>query len=200
MAGAEGKKGCLVIAAAVVVLALVLLRGPIVRSWRGRAFDPAALRGFAGVGFARGEGSVGPDEAPYRRGKVLLLKRGVMDRRGVAEIDPPFIVDDWYDLDAGVRAASPAEVKTLIVCETGLASVGFYVPVGQAPTVADSVQATQKAKRHWVRLSVYDLERKILVGEASIDGAMPKDLISAGESHVGARADIAAYVRGMPVR
>jgi hypothetical protein len=195
-------RGCLLVILAVAGVVGLIFRNEIKAAYLSRPFPEPKLREFAAAeSLGSGEGTVQPGELPYRSGKVVLVipaswttdfGASAMPR----EIDPPRLHADFFKLSSSVRAGTPEEVSTVIVCRSMLKTVGQYV----AGTPAPVPTAQSAAKQQFVSLKVYDMKKRVYVGEAELVGSFPKSQVAAGESKVGERADVAGWVARMPVR
>lgn len=147
---------------------------------------------------------------PYRTGKVVLIRpsswqvyrHGPMLSTQISphlqgskerEIDPPRLDDSWSRLDRSIRASSPGEAATLIVCAYGKMPVGEYLGI-------DNFSGPNASAKKAVRLMVYNLKTGRLIGGALLTEKHPKlDDRAAGE-YTGDPSEIAAFVERMPLR
>lgn len=208
--GKERTKRLVAVVALAVGLAVILgvvFSNQIVYYWCGRAFPENKLRELSMVAFPPGEGSVAKSEVPYRTGKVLIVNRAVTGTdvggsRPDVEIQAAKIDRDWARLDSALRAASPAEVETVIVCKRKVGPVGVYVPKGASQAEIDRIVWTgnprEKGHQYSALLEVYDLKQRILVGSYTILGAPPPPERTGRED--GKPADVAEFVAQMPAR
>lgn len=203
-----------IILLAIVLVATAFFFGdPLRKLWMSQAFAEAELASFQRLADAYDD--VTPDSTiPPRTGKVLLVipetwsiyREGPryitripdeiaskkVERVGTVRLD-----DDWYRLDSSVRAASPDEVDTVVICEYGTVTVGHYVSEGSPngrPTAGSA------AKRRKVLLRVYDRHSGELLGCHEVLGPANKQRIDAWESKMAAKPDLVRFVEQMPLR
>lgn len=149
-------------------------------SGRMREAFESKLPEFCETNYEAGEGSVAFEERPYRNGKVLVVRPGSGSNDNMGGAQPPILDPSFYKVSSTIRAATPAEVKTLIIALKG-GDVRKY-PLGK--------QLVMHVKTMGVCIRVFDLERKILVGEDFIPG-------DGDGSYAG---PLARYIETMPVR
>lgn len=198
---------CLLLAAVI----LFFCRGYIHRYWLGRAFAETGVRQYeqALLGVSTASPAV-RGKQPYRTGKVLLIRPSVwqvyregnmfstqippvLQPKKEKESDPPCIDENWYYLDASIRASSPEEVDTVIFCQYESITVGTYVAV-------DGSGGRFDAKQRNATLKVYDYRNKKYIGQYIIEGDGPRRETTTLGSHSGDLPDIAAWVSQMPLR
>lgn len=194
------------------VLCLIPFGGAIARYWMARPFTAQDLARYEALCVCGDYPELPEGTTPYRTGKVILVVPEVwmmyregttyntligaeragkkVERMGVRRID-----EDWFRLDEALRASTPEEVSTVIICEFAAPVVGHYVSEGQQHVIA-----ADAARRRQVLLKVYDLETERFIGQHKVLGPRVKQEIRQFESQMGDRPDIAAFVRSMPVR
>jgi hypothetical protein len=194
---------CLVI----VLGVLGLFRDPIALGYYGRAFPDPRLRELGTLAFAAGEASVPAGQVPYRTGKVLIVNPPVTGadvggRRADIDIQAAKIDRDWVRLPSAVRAATPDEVATVIVCRRRVGPVGVYAPKNatqeEIAKIAWGGSSRDQGHQYSAELTVFDVKSRLRVGSYAILGPAPPAERSGRED--GEPADVAEFVRRMPSR
>jgi hypothetical protein len=197
-----------------VALALALpFSGTIWKHCCALSFSQSDLRRYERLFDGRRGGRVGGGAVPFRTGKVVVVRPSVQSvyissiaysfswneldpgQRGkiAREVDPPRLDDAWYDLDAELRASSPEEVRTVVLCAPQAAKEGIYV--SKDP---DGPQPYLPATRVDLLLHVYDLPTRTLIGSYTLKGdSAPSETTYFGR-HQGAQADLAEFIARMP--
>lgn len=132
------------------------------------------------------------EEPPYRRGPVAVIRAPLVVNnqvKGDGELD-----DLHFELSGSVRADDPAEVKTVILCRHGGATVGTYVDSSGRPVKA--AVATS------IGVTVFDLERGVRCGGHGIQGSPDAVLESSLESGIGEvdAGEIVSWIEALPAK
>jgi hypothetical protein len=198
------------VAVVLAAVAMYFFRTSLLRIYLATQFTEATLTGYESY-FAREQPSrLGQGEMPYRSGKVVLVvpSRWSVYREGTFfttqmnehyekkkeyRMDPPRLDDHHAALPGALRASSPDDVDTVILCEYGHTRTGSYVHVsGGGPVYA--------ATRRNVRLFVYDRRSRDLIGTFVVKGNEPKWRTSVLGEHSGSIPDLTQFVEEMPLR
>ena len=190
--------------------AYALLHGTIQKQALAMKFPVEELRKYEGL--FRGTGPDG--RVPPRTGKVILVKPSVwsvyregnrvstrMTPRSRAkaggEVEPPRIDDNFFSLPAEMRASSPDEVDTVILCEYGQTPWDPYANTGLRLISIDG-KPPRKLYIRLVRFLVYDRRTGRCLGRHVLQGPLPK---RSGDYYVsGTSPDVVSFVERMPLR
>ncbi len=194
--------------------AVAALSGVIRRSFLARNFPVDVLRDLTDPFSSRlwAEESEAGD-IPPRTGKVILIVPALahvarktdyvtnwecpgFDLRP-GETFPPRIHPAWYELDSSIRASTPDEVDTVVVCEQDTDVVGYYAA---APKYGREVLMTDYGHVRKCRLKVFDRASGEFLGIHVVKGAMPRETVGPGERQYGERPDVAGVIEKMPLR
>lgn len=139
------------------------------------AFSEKETREYESL-FSWGENGMVPEGAvPYRTGKVVIVRPSSWqvyrfgaqmltqispdwEGRKEYEIDPPRLDDSWSRLDSSVRASSPAEAATVIICDYRQTPVKDYRGV-------NDFYGTEGSYKRVVWLKTYDWKSRRFIGE-----------------------------------
>jgi hypothetical protein len=203
----------------VVVLVLAgaaaaALSGVIRRRFLARNFPVDVLRDltypFSGRLWAEESEAGG---IPPRTGKVILIVPAMAHVRKrtdyvtnwecpgfdlrPGETFPPRIHPAWYEVSSSIRASTPDEVDTVVVCEQDTDVVGYYAA---APKYGREILMTDYAHVRKCRLKVFDRASGEFLGIHLVKGAVPKETVAPGERQYGERPDVAGVIERMLLR
>jgi len=111
---------------------------------------------------------------------------------------PPMIHPDWYRLDSSVRAATPDEVDTVVICEQDTEIVGFYATGPKE--YAFQVKMNEYAHLRKCRMKVFDRDTEEFLGMYVVRGSAPAEEVGPGASQSGDAPDVAGVIEKMPLR
>ena len=174
------------------------------------AFAPETVREYESL-FSWGQTGVVPDgTVPFRTGKVVTLRPSTWqvyrfgsqmltqispdwDHRKEYVIDPARVDDSWYELDSSVRAASPDEVATVIICDYRLSPVRDYRGVSD-------FYGPEGSHKRIVWLKTYDLKSRRYIGECALGEEHPDLSYTLAGRYDGDPGQIAEFVATMPLK
>jgi hypothetical protein len=174
------------------------------------AFPEEAVRAYESLFEWGQEGRLRGGAVPYRTGKVVTIRPSTWqvyrfgsqmltqispdwEGRKEYEIDPPRVDDSWSRLPAEVRAASPAEVGTVIICDYRQSPIREYRGVSD-------FYGKEGAYRRIVWLKTYDWKRRELIGECALGEDHPDLDYAIAGPFSGDPGEIAAFVATMPLQ
>ncbi|MBI4586950.1 MAG: hypothetical protein HY717_23300 [Planctomycetes bacterium] len=176
----------------------------------GRHFPAEKIRQYESLFSWDETGEAPPGSIPCRTGKVVLIRPGSWQvyRQGILfltqilpeiedkkekEIAPPRLDDSWHELEGEVRAGSPEEVDTVIICTPIKIPAGEY----RGP---DNFSGPNASLRKGVELKVYDWKSRRLIGECLLADQIPKMEAKPAGPYSGEPRQIADFVARMPLR
>lgn len=193
----------------------VIFRDSLRKLWISRAFAEEQLGQYEKL-FAGEAPGVPSETPPSRTGKVIVLRpsshqfvvSGGMsvtlfwtqiapELRGkiTGDVDPASLHDSWYDLDSSLRASTPDEVDTVILCETMTTKDGIYV----AKDHPDRLTPFDARRRDQV-LRAYDRRSGKFLGACFVRGEDSPERTTAWGPHMGKATSVAEVVARMPVQ
>ncbi len=175
----------------------------------GRQFPAEKIREYESLFSWDEAGEAQPGSIPRRTGKVVIIRPGSWQvyRQGTLfltqiqpeiqdkkekEIDPPRLDDSWYELEGSVRAGSPEEADTVIICTPIKIPVGEY----RGP---ENFSGPNASLRKGVELRIYDWKSRRLIGECLLAEKIPKMEAKPAGPYSGKPKQIADFVARMPL-
>jgi len=181
-----------------------------VRARAAHAFPESEIRDYESLAEETAPFEVPQGTMPYRTGRVVLVRPATwqvyrigtllstqipaeLSRKKEFEVDPPRIDDSWYELEPALRAGSPEEAATVILCDYRRLILRPYMGTAD-------LYGPDRNYRLAVVLKVYDRRQRAPIGEALLaEPGLEGDEPALG-TFTGDPAEIAAFVAKMPVR
>jgi len=191
-------------------IAFAVLYRPIQRHMLSQNFPESVLYEYEGLFRWGARGKVRSGQKPYRTGKVVVAMPskwtvygyGAMYTTQMNKVHTskrertairPRLHDSFFDLAPSIRASSPDDVDTVILCEQGKRKVADYVPMeGEGLNYA--------AYRLRATLHVYDRRSGAYIGSHEILGGHPKHETIGPGNESGSPPGVAGFIDEMPLK
>jgi hypothetical protein len=204
------KSNRLLIVAAALAAGAAIFFHVFIRPALWPAFSTANVQEYETLFSWNQTGVVPAGAVPHRTGKVVTIRPSTWqvyrfgsqmltqispdwEHRKEYVIDPARLDDSWYKLPADVRASSPDEVATVIICDYRLSPVREY-------RGTSDFYGTQGSHKRIVWLKTYDLRSRQFIGECPLGEEHPDLSYALAGRYSGDPREIAAFIATMPLK